>query len=493
MLFTQIEFVVFLLAILTALWLLGRGAASGSDEPRPAPSQDGTAPRDQLQKALLLVASYYFYAYWDWRFVGLIIFSTLVDYWIGRALTNVASATPRRALLLASLGANLGLLATFKYYDFFVRSAQESFAFLGLELGTLNLILPIGISFYTFQTLSYTIDLYRQRIEPCPSLLDFALFVAFFPQLVAGPIVRAAEFLPQLRRPLVRNRVDLFVGTRQFVIGLFKKVFVADNLARFVDEVFANAGAYDTATTWLAVAAYAIQIYCDFSGYSDMAIGTARVLGFRFDTNFDFPYLARSMSDFWRRWHISLSSWLRDYLYIPLGGNRRGPGRTQINLMLTMLLGGLWHGAAWTFVAWGAIHGAALVIQRGLVSIGGGTRWGAGSMGKIAARLATLVVVLVAWVFFRAASFDSAGRMLGAMFHVDGVQPDGGGIAWPFPFAIAMVVLTIAVHGIQLSGHGAVLRLPGNRWRTPILLCTMVWLVLLYHPTAFSPFIYFQF
>ncbi len=487
MLFTQTEFLVFLIAILASLWCLGRGTAG------PAGAGDGSAPRDRLQKGLLLIASYYFYAYWDWRFVGLIVFSTLVDFFIGLAMTRASATRTRRGLMIASLTANLGMLATFKYYDFFVGSAQEAFAFLGLELGTLNLILPIGISFYTFQTLSYTIDLYRRQIPPCPSLLDFALFVAFFPQLVAGPIVRAADFLPQLRKPLVRDRVDLFLGTRQFIIGLFKKVFVADNLARFVDEVFANAGAYDTTTTWLAVIAYAIQIYCDFSGYSDMAIGTARMLGFRFQTNFDFPYLASSMSDFWRRWHISLSSWLRDYLYIPLGGNRQGPWRTQLNLLMTMLLGGLWHGAAWTYVAWGALHGAALVVQRGLVAIGGGTRWGMGRVGGLAARLATLLVVLVAWVFFRASSFDAAGRMLGAMFPVASWAGHDRAIAWHFPFAIAVVVVTLAVHGIQLSGRSRWLRLRGDRWSTPVILCTMVWLVLLYHPRAFSPFIYFQF
>lgn len=478
MLFTQIEFVVFLLVILAALAALGATRLLARHE----------RARGRAQKTLLLAASYYFYAYWDWRFVGLIVFSTLVDYVIGHRMAHTEAPGMRRALLVASLVTNLGLLAVFKYFDFFLHSAQQAFAPLGLHLGSLNLILPIGISFYTFQTLSYTIDLYRRRIAECSSLLDFSLFVAFFPQLVAGPIVRAADLLPQFRRPITLDRVDLFLGTRQFITGLFKKVLVADNLARFVDEVFAHAGAYDSATTWLAVVAYAVQIYCDFSGYSDMAIGTARMLGFRFETNFRFPYLARSMGDFWRRWHISLSSWLRDYLYIPLGGNRRGRARTQINLMLTMLLGGLWHGAAWTFVAWGALHGAALSIQRLLIAAGGGSRWGTGRLARALSRAGTLGVVLVAWVLFRAPSFDAARRMLRVMF-----DPHAPGISWPFPFAIVVLGLVIAVHLVELRGHGEILRLPASRWTTPVVLCTMVWLVLLYHPAAFNPFIYFQF
>ncbi len=384
--------------------------------------------------------------------------------------------------------ANLGILGTFKYYDFFVASLREALASLGWHLGSLDLILPIGISFYTFQSMSYTIDIYRRRLAPTSSLLDFALYVTFFPQLVAGPIVRAAEFLPQLATPPVRTGRDLAVGARRFVIGLFKKVFVADNLARLVDEVFANGQAFDTATVWLAVLAYTVQIYCDFSGYSDMAIGTARMLGYRFPRNFDFPYLARSMSDFWRRWHISLSTWLRDYLYISLGGNRRGPLRTGSNLMITMILGGLWHGAAWTFVFWGFFHGAALVGQR-LLARPWPSRIVArlGGLRRVAAHGATLLVVVVGWVFFRAPSFGAAIDLLTRM-----AWPHGG-IAWLEPLAATLLVATAVAHGLEAAGRGRPLRLPLDAWYTPTTLATMIGLVLLYHPQAFNPFIYFQF
>ncbi len=467
MLFTQIEFLLLFAAVFAIVWSL-RG--------------------NHARKLVLLAASYYFYAYWDWRFLGLILASTVIDYAIGRALARITAPRWRKTLLVASIVSNLGLLGVFKYFGFFVGSMAAVLSPLGVHVGTLEIILPVGISFYTFQTLSYTIDVFRRRCDACPDFFDFALFVAFFPQLVAGPIVRAVHLLPQLasRRELTWQRT--WGGFSQFTVGLFKKAFIADRIAVFVDEVFANAGAYDASTTWLAVVAYAVQIYCDFSGYSDMAIGAARALGYDFARNFDYPYLARSITDFWRRWHISLSSWLRDYLYIPLGGSRRGAVRTSINLMLTMLLGGLWHGAAWTFVFWGGLHGAALVAEKW---IGPRPRGEASPLGRalngVIGWAVTMLVVLVAWVFFRSRSFDQALLMLRQMF----LRSDG--VEWHHPFVIFAIALVAASHWLQTTRHAAWRELPASRMASSTILFTMWWAIIVFPARGFAPFIYFQF
>lgn len=332
--------------------------------------------RDVRRRNLLLViASYYFYACWDWRFLSLILISTTVDYVCGR-LFDVRAVDPdnppartrrHRFILIASLVTNLGLLGFFKYYDFFVTSATDLLAQLGIAAHprTLNIILPVGISFYTFQTLSYTIDLYRGRVVTERSFLNFALFVAFFPQLVAGPIERASRLLPQIREYRQVTWEMLYTGFYLICSGLFKKVVIADQVATIADSVFA-ADVPSSLDVVIGVYAFAVQIYCDFSGYTDIARGSARCLGFDLMHNFNLPYFATNPSDFWRRWHISLSTWLRDYLYIPLGGNRKGRRRTYVNLLLTMVLGGLWHGAAWTFVLWGLYHGLLLCGHRAL-------------------------------------------------------------------------------------------------------------------------------
>jgi alginate O-acetyltransferase complex protein AlgI len=319
-------------------------------------------------------------------------------------------------------------------------------------------------------------------------LLDFALFVSFFPQLVAGPIVRASDFLPQLRTLRNPSWPRCYDGFRQFTIGLFKKMFIADNLAGFVDRVFSNAGAYDTLTTWLAVIAYAIQIYCDFSGYSDMAIGLARVLGYDLMENFHWPYLSTRIDEFWRRWHISLSTWLRDYLYIPLGGNRKGRTRTYINLMITMLLGGLWHGAAWTFVVWGAIHGLSLAVVKfvGEQQFDSNQR-SATPWRQVTGWLATMFIVLVAWVFFRSPNFDVAARMLGAMLGIH------RGFSYLPAMMAVLVPMAVGAHLVQAMGYHQFFWLPANRLRSATVLLTMIWLVVVFHPRNFSPFIYFQF
>lgn len=362
-----------------------------------------------------LFASYVFYGWWDYRFCALIAWSTFLDYWIGLRLDRSKNPTTRRNLLVLSLFSNLGVLAFFKYSNFFIESSIRVADTLGLSLDwpTLNIILPVGISFYTFQTLSYTIDIYRRNLRPEKSLLRFATFVSFFPQLVAGPIVRASEFLPQLQHDAIFCLGNARFGVGKILLGLFKKLVIADSAAAIVDVVFANPEDFSGANTLLAVILYAFQIYCDFSGYSNIAIGSATLLGFQFPLNFRSPYFATSLSDFWNRWHISLSSWLRDYLYIPLGGNRHGKLKTYRNLILTMVLGGLWHGASWTFVVWGGLHGSYLILQRELSNLLPSQTVKERDQFLLAmiCRMLVFTLVCVAWVFFRSPTFDDAWKI----------------------------------------------------------------------------------
>lgn len=313
----------------------------------------------------LLATSYFFYSCWDWRFLSLIMISTLVDFYCGRAIFGSNVNKIRKRYIVISILTNLGILGFFKYAGFFVDSANILISSLGHNPTSfhLNIVLPVGVSFYTFQTMSYTIDIYRKQVKPAENIIDFALFVAFFPQLVAGPIERAKNFLPQvLKKPVVSSSMIMEGGWLVFW-GLFKKSVIADNMAIIVDQAFSSSSLAG-GDLLIAVYAFAIQIYCDFSGYSDMARGIAKMMGYNLMLNFKVPYFATNPSEFWRRWHISLSSWLRDYLYIPLGGNRNGRLQTYRNLFVTMLLGGLWHGAAWKFVLWGAYHGTLLALHR---------------------------------------------------------------------------------------------------------------------------------
>jgi alginate O-acetyltransferase complex protein AlgI len=312
---------------------------------------------DAARKWMLLIASYAFYANWDWRYLFLLLFSTATDWLIGRRIHASQVESARKAWLTCSVVLNLGVLATFKYGRLFTKS-------LGFELEFLPNQIPIGISFYTLQALSYTIDIYRRGTEPCRSLRDFALFVAFFGQLVSGPIVRSVEFLPQIKRMHDLRLDDFTAGFQRFVCGLFKKVILADHASLFMTGVFANPTQHDALTLWLATHAFYLYIYCDFSAYTDMAIGICRVFGIAIPENFDRPFLSRSITEFWRRWHLTLSRWLRDYLFIPLGGSRNGPGRTYVNLLIVMGLGGLWHGSTWNFLLWGLFHGVFLCLER---------------------------------------------------------------------------------------------------------------------------------
>lgn len=369
-------------------------------------------PTRRARHTLLFLASCYFYMAWNAWMITVVLGITVWDYALALGIAGTRRETLRRALLTLSVIGNLGLLAVFKYADFLILSLRDLLLTIGLptSLHSLHIILPVGISFHIFQTLSYTVDVYRGDIRPTRSFIDFGLFVTFFPQLVAGPIVRAKEFLPQLETLKRFDWGRIESGTVLFLIGLTKKLFIADQLAPIVDRVFADPSAYGTLDLWLAMFGYGAQIYCDFSGYSDMALAVAGMLGFDLPLNFRNPYLAAGITDFWHRWHISLSTWLRDNLYIPLGGSRGGPGRTYRNLMLTMLLGGLWHGASWTFVIWGAIHGAVLVCDRawrrteapatGPAPNTAAPRHAA-LVGRFVSWAATLLIVHVAWVFFR--------------------------------------------------------------------------------------------
>lgn len=367
------------------------------------------------QNILLLIASYFFYGCWDYRFLSLIALSTTVDFIVAQRLAATEDEHARKRLLWISCATGLGILGFFKYFNFFVGSAESLLRGFGLdpEGWRLNIILPVGISFYTFQSMSYTIDVYRRRMAPTRSFIDYALFVSLFTQLVAGPIERASHLLGQVAAPRRVIWSNVQTGAWLFFWGLFKKLVIADNLAVIVDGVFAGDTSWTFWSVLLGIYAFALQIYCDFSAYSDMARGLGFFLGFDIMINFRNPYFAVNPSDFWRRWHISLSTWLRDYLYIPLGGNRKGPRRTYINLMLTMVLGGLWHGAAWTFVWWGVFHGGLLAVHRWISGdrseavkpIGWGRLW------RI---VAMFHAVCFSWLLFRAESMEVVTGMLAA-------------------------------------------------------------------------------
>ena len=363
----------------------------------------------------LFLFSLLFYAWGEPVYVVLMLFSTALDYTCGQMVERHRGQRGAKIALLVSLCANLGLLGVFKYSDFLIGTVNSLF---GTALPQPNLPLPIGISFYTFQTMSYTIDVYRKEIQPLTSLLDYAFYVSFFPQLVAGPIVRARDFIPQIRKPLFVSQEMFGRGIFLILSGLFKKAIISDYISiNFVERIFDNPTLYSGVENLMGVYGYALQIYCDFSGYSDMAIGIALLLGFHFNLNFNSPYKSASITEFWRRWHISLSSWLRDYLYISLGGNRRGKIRTYFNLFITMVLGGLWHGASWLFVIWGAWHGVLLIVHkvyRRIFPVAKDDR--PGIIRHFFHVLLTFHVVAAGWIFFRSPSLDIAGQILTQIF-----------------------------------------------------------------------------
>ncbi|MBN2120818.1 MAG: MBOAT family protein [Candidatus Omnitrophica bacterium] len=373
--------------------------------------------KDNEKKLLwLTVCSYYFYSFWNFNLAFLILFSTLVDFIAGKKIHNSNSQEKRKLWLILSILTNLGLLGFFKYFNFFLDSFEKAFYLFGLKLDAphFNIILPIGISFYTFQSMSYTIDIYQRKTQPVKNFIHFACYVSMFPQLIAGPIVRFKTIAQQLQtRDITSDRIKR--GACFFILGLAKKVVIADSIAVIVDK-FWGLPANSLTTSWITVTAYALQIYYDFSAYSDMAYGLGQFLGFDFPQNFNSPYKAESITDFWKRWHMSLSAWLRDFLYIPLGGNRKGPLRTYINLFITMFLGGLWHGANWTFVGWGCWHGILLALERKAKN-----RNRILPIGIAGRRAVTFILVLLGWVLFRSDNFSQALTIYKSLFGLHGL------------------------------------------------------------------------
>tara|TARA_R110001632_G_scaffold42605_4_gene107879 strand:+ start:1661 stop:3097 length:1437 start_codon:yes stop_codon:yes gene_type:complete len=389
----------------------------------------------KIQNFFILVASYVFYGWWDWKFLGLILFSTLVDFSVGKFLLKEEKKSRRKILLTVSLVSNIGLLFFFKYYNFFIESFTEAFTFFGNEIqpNTLNIILPVGISFYTFQTLSYTIDIYRKKLTPNNDFISFAAFVSFFPQLVAGPIERASHLLPQFYKKRTFKYQNAAQGMRQILWGLFKKIVIADNAAEVVDFIFNNSEIFGGSTLFLGGVLFAFQIYCDFSGYSDIAIGTSRLFGFHLKKNFAFPYFSRDMAEFWRRWHISLSTWFRDYLYIPLGGSRVSKSKRIRNTFIIFLVSGLWHGSNWTFVAWGALNALyflpLLLSKKNRANLDNVAQERFfPSIKEFLQMITTFVLAVLAWIFFRAENIHHALNILSeicsfSLFSIPEVKP----------------------------------------------------------------------
>lgn len=467
MLFNSFHFVVFFVIVLAFNQFLRRWPAA--------------------QKTMLLAASYYFYGQFSWLYLLLILFSTVTDYAIGLGLVRVRH--PRRLLIL-SLCLNLGVLAFFKYADWVIGNWNTLDALAGFDwqLRPLDLLLPVGISFYTFQSMSYTIDVYRGDSPPRRNLLDYSLFIAFFPQLVAGPIVRDGEFFHELDRERDVDFATVRTALVLIALGYVKKVVVADNLALVVDPVFDSPTGLGFWDTLLGVYAFAFQIYCDFSGYTDIAIGCALLLGFRFPKNFNYPYVAETIQDFWRRWHMSLSRWLRDYLYISLGGNRKGPTRTQANLLLTMLLGGLWHGASWNFVIWGGLHGAYLVTERLVLSHF--PAWSSRAFAMRALRVViTFHLVCFAWIFFRARNLDDVGHILGNLAEPSSMQ-------FSTTQHTGLVVLLGLLAIAHFLGNYRHFKNRASASEGPLfvgVLTSAILLLVWFTPSTSVPFIYFQF
>jgi alginate O-acetyltransferase complex protein AlgI len=453
----------------------------------------------RTKKALICLGSCLFYAAWDYRYLGLLLLISGIDYYCAARIAATEDPRSRRAWLTVSIVTNLAILGYFKYANFFIDNLNGVLHPIGREITLWHVLLPAGISFYTFKSMSYTIDVYRNIIRPCRSQLDYTMFVTFFPDLIAGPIVRASVFLPQMERDPGPTIARLREGGSLFLVGLGKKLLIADHMATIAEQIFATPGSWTCATAWCGLIAYSLQIYCDFSAYSDMAIGTAKMLGYDLPENFHMPYLAASPAEFWRRWHMTLSAWLRDYLYIPLGGNRHGKMRTYINLMLTMFLGGLWHGASWNFALWGILHGVALAVHRAW-------RSPRRQLPFAIAWPLTLLFVTLAWVPFRAVGFANTWAMLRTLIGLG----NGRNIWFPSDLLWALT-LVIAGHiaGVlmqrrpnafrvidadvsdnPLSGSQLVFHLRTFRGAFVV---TCAALAIYYFGAGITPFIYFQF
>jgi alginate O-acetyltransferase complex protein AlgI len=474
MIFTSVEFALFFLMVLLGVALL---------------------PSFRAEKRFLLIASYVFYMSWNVLCGGLLLLTSALDFYVGRWLGVTEKPSQRKFLLVASLVANLGVLVFFKYSNFLMSNAQAILGWFGWHptLSTLHVVLPAGISFFTFQSMSYTIDVYRRELPPCKSLPDFLLFVSFFTHLIAGPIVRASKLLPQFSKRPSRTAADVETGIAYFLLGAMKKVVISDQISPHVDLIFANPAAYDAPTLLLGALGYTVQIYCDFSGYSDMAFGCARILGYWLCENFRMPYSAFSVTEFWRRWHIALSTWLRDYLYIPLGGNKKGRLFTYRNLLITMLLGGLWHGASWNFVFWGGLHGGALAAHK-LWGESGCSDWiehrpSVRIIWRPISWLLTISVVVVGWIFFRAQSWSAACEYLARI-----VTWNHDGSRFASPYILASLAVVSLTHLIVPKDFDWSADVPMRPLATRVVAyAAILFLLVCFGATDTAPFIYFQF
>ena len=479
MLFNSLDFALFLPIVFILYWFV-------------------TKKNLKAQNILIVVASYVFYGWWDYRFLSLILFSTLVDYAIGRALSTQEDTSKRKALLWTSILVNLGFLGFFKYYNFFLDNFVSAFSFFGQEINanSLNIILPVGISFYTFQTLSYSIDVYKRKLEPTKDIFAFAAFVSFFPQLVAGPIERATNLLPQFYTKRNFDYSKAVDGLRQILWGLFKKVVIADNCAQYANIIFNNSENYSGSTLVMGALFFTFQIYGDFSGYSDIAIGTSRLFGFNLKQNFAFPYFSRDIAEFWRRWHISLSTWFRDYLYIPLGGSRGSLSKKVRNVFIIFLVSGFWHGANWTFIIWGALN--ALYFLPILLTNNNRNHLDVVAKGsylpsvkEALQMLLTFSLTVFAWIFFRAIDLEHALSYIGSMFSSTLLS-----IPKVLPAKVMLLlVFFMTIEWIGREGQYGISKL-GQKWKRPFrwaFYALIICMIGLFMQTKETPFIYFQF
>jgi len=482
MLFNSIDFAIFLPIVFLLYWFVANKNL-------------------KLQNLLIVSASYLFYGWWDWRFLSLILFSTLIDYFVGIRLSKEENISKRKALLWISILVNLGFLGFFKYYNFFLDNFVTAFSFFGTPINAqgLNIILPVGISFYTFQTLSYTIDVYKKKLEPTKDFIAFSAFVSFFPQLVAGPIERATNLLPQFYKKRTFDYNKAIDGLRQILWGLFKKIVIADNSAQIANEIFNNSADYSGSTLVLGALFFTFQIYGDFSGYSDIAIGTSRLFGFNLKQNFAFPYFSRDIAEFWRRWHISLSTWFRDYLYIPLGGSRGGSWMKIRNTFAIFIVSGFWHGANWTFIVWGALN--ALYFLPLLLLNKNRTNTNTVAQGKYLPNIKeffqiglTFSLTVLAWIFFRAENIGHAWSYLSAIFSKSLFSiPHFSGMRNAL-ITLILITIFIAVEWIGRNEQYAIAKL-GVSWNRPIryaMYYSIILAIFLFMGKQ-QQFIYFQF
>jgi len=480
MLFNSLDFAIFLPVVFALYWFV-------------------TNHNLKLQNALIVVASYIFYGWWDWRFLSLIIFSTLVDYSIGRRLRNEEKQSTRKILLWTGIIVNLGFLGFFKYYNFFLDNFIAAFSFFGQEINanSLNIILPVGISFYTFQTLSYTIDVYKKKLEPTEDIIAFSAFVCFFPQLVAGPIERATNLLPQFYKNRTFEYDKAVDGMHQILWGLFKKIVIADNCAEYANLIFNNYQDYNGSTLLLGAIFFTFQIYGDFSGYSDIAIGTSRLFGFNLMQNFATPYFSRDIAEFWRRWHISLSTWFRDYLYIPMGGSRGGTWMKVRNTFIIFLVSGFWHGANWTFIVWGGLNALyflpLLLLKRNRTNIGVVAEGRMLPTSREFLQMAiTFLLTVLTWIFFRARNIKEAVFIIKSICSFTLFQQPTCNLRLDGIITIFFICMLVLIEWINRKKSFGFERLPMSIIKK-ILLYMLLLSSIIYNTGANQEFIYFQF